>query len=152
MKLETDAFEHDGEIPARYSCEGENLSPALRWEDLPEEAQSLALIVDDPDAPDMTWVHWVLYNLGVGETGLAEGVKIADLENGAVEGVNDFKKIGYGGPCPPKGHGTHHYFFKLYALDKKLDLPAGASKEELEAAMQHHILGYVEMIGTYERK
>ena len=154
LKLSSTAFPHNGEIPKRYTCDGADLSPPLSWSDLPAGTQSLALIVDDPDAPDpaapqMTWVHWVLYNIPPTATGLAEGIKSKDLPAGTREGMNDWKRTGYGGPCPPKGR--HRYFHKLYALDGLLPDLGKATKVKLEEAMKGHILGQAELIGTYQR-
>ena len=138
-------------IPTRFTCEGSDASPELSWKDAPNAARSFALIADDPDAPVGTWVHWVLYNLPADAKELPEGVqKQEQLPNGALQGRNDFRKIGYGGPCPPAGK-AHRYFFKLYALDSKLDLKAGASKADLEGAMKGHILGQAQIVGLYKR-
>ena len=150
--LTSSAFPNEGEIPMQFTCDGEDLSPPLSFTDVPEGARSLALIVDDPDAPDpaaprMTWVHWVLYNLPADASGLAESV--TDLPAGTLQGINDWKRTGYGGPCPPIG--THRYFFKLYALDTTLELEAGATKQELLDAMAGHVLAEGELIGVYER-
>jgi len=147
-------FGHQQDMPARLTCEGQDQSPALDWSGVPEAARSLVLIVDDPDAPDprapkMTYVHWVLYNLPPTASGLPGGVESGALPAGTREGLNDWKRIGYGGPCPPIGR--HRYFFKLYALDQvlpDLDLP---TKARLEVAMQGHILAKVELVGTYEK-
>lgn len=146
------AFVHEGGIPARQTCQGEDLSPALTWSDIPPGTKSLALIVDDPDAPDpaapkMTWVHWVLYNLPVTLHGLPEGVR--DTPAGALPGVNDWKKTSYGGPCPPIGQ--HRYFFKLYALDGVLPDLHKPTKAELEAAMKGHVLAQATLMGTYQQ-
>ena len=154
LKLNSTAFSHNSEIPKRYTCDDADLSPPLSWSDLPAGTQSLALIVDDPDAPDpaapkMTWVHWVLYNIPPTATGLAEGIKSKDLPAGTREGMNDWKRTGYGGPCPPKGR--HRYFHKLYALDVLLPDLGKATKVKLEEAMKGHILGQAELIGTYQR-
>lgn len=154
LSLTSPAFSHQGEIPARFTCEGEDLSPALDWAKLPPETRSLALIVDDPDAPDpkapkMTWVHWVLYDIPVSSEGLPEAVKPADLPPGTKEGVNDWKRTGWGGPCPPIGR--HRYFFKLYALDTQLPDLDRPTKAQLEKAMEGHILAQGELIGTYEK-
>lgn len=148
------AFSHKEEIPSRYTCDGEDISPALEWPGPPEGTKSIALIVDDPDAPDptapkMTWVHWVLYNIPPSATGLPEGVKSQDLPGGTKEGLNDWKRTGYGGPCPPIGR--HRYFHKLYALDVVLPDLGKATKRELEKALEGHILAKVELIGTYKR-
>jgi len=151
FRLQSTAFANGSAIPKKYSCEGADLSPELSWDGLPAGTQALALIADDPDAPMGTWTHWVIWNIPAQTTGLAEGVAKAEvLENGARQGWNDFKRIGYGGPCPPPGK-AHRYFFKLYALDAKLDVKAGASRNELEAAMRRHVLAETEWMGTYKR-
>ena len=144
-------FENEGEIPSKYTCDGEDISPPLEWADVPEEAKSLALICDDPDAPKKTWVHWVAYNIPVDSEGLPEAVPAGEeLEAGGLQGANSWPEgdnVRYGGPCPPSG--THRYFFKLYALDTELDLEAGATKEELLAAMEGHVLDSGQIMGTY---
>jgi Raf kinase inhibitor-like YbhB/YbcL family protein len=154
LSLTSSAFQHQGEIPARYTCEGEDVSPALSWSGVPPEARSLALIVDDPDAPDpeaprMTWVHWVLYNIPAVATGLPEGVPSRDLPEGTREGTNDWKRTGYGGPCPPVGR--HRYFFKLHALDTALPDLGSPTKARLEEAMEGHVLAHAELVGTYQK-
>lgn len=154
MKLSSTSFSNNNDIPAKYTCEGEDLSPTLTWSELPPGTKSLALIVDDPDAPDpkapkMTYVHWVLYNIPPTANSLAEGIKTSALPEGTREGTNDWQRTGYGGPCPPIG--KHRYFFKLYALDTELPLKKG-TKPELENAMKGHILGTAELIGTYQKK
>ncbi len=154
MNLKSSAFEHNGEIPAKFTCEGTDISPALSWSDVPENTKSLALIVDDPDAPDpaapkMTWVHWVLYNIPSDAKELPEAVADSSLPTGTKAGLNDWKKTGYGGPCPPIGR--HRYFFKLYALDTILPDLNHPTKHELEKAMQGHIIGQTELIGTYHK-
>jgi Raf kinase inhibitor-like YbhB/YbcL family protein len=153
--VKSSAFENGQPIPKKYTQDGQNLSPPLEWQGLPEETKELALIVDDPDAPrPQPWVHWVMYKIAPGVKHLGEGVKIADKPpepGGAVQGVNTSNHVGYDGPAPPKGHGVHHYHFKLYALDAPLDLPPRQSKEQLLAAMKNHILAQGELIGTYER-
>ena len=154
MKLESTAFSNQGEIPSRFTCDGSDASPPLKWSDLPAGTKSLALIVDDPDAPDpkapkMTWVHWVLYNLPVDATGLPEAVKVDNLPAGTKQGLNDWKRTGYGGPCPPVGQ--HRYFHKLYALDVVLPDLGEPNKLKLEQAMQGHILGKTELVGVYQR-
>jgi Raf kinase inhibitor-like YbhB/YbcL family protein len=146
------AFAASGEIPKKQSCEGGDVSPALAWSGLPLGTKSLALIVDDPDAPDpaapkTTWVHWLLYDIPVDATGLSEGIK--DLPVGTKEGLNDWKRTGYGGPCPPVG--KHRYFHKVYALDAVLPDLGSPSKAELEKAMQGHVLGKGELVGTYQK-
>lgn len=154
LTLTSPAFAHQGEIPALYTCEGADISPALAWAGLPAGTRSLVLIVDDPDAPDpaapkMTWVHWVLYNLPVSAAGLPEAVKPADLPAGTLEGINDWQRTGYGGPCPPIGR--HRYFHKLYALDTLLPDLGRPTKLQLEKAMAGHILGQAELLGTYQK-
>lgn len=155
MKLTSPSFSNLGEIPKRHTCDGEDVSPALLWTDAPEGTRSFALIVDDPDAPDpanpkMTWVHWVLYNLPGTSGSLPEGVQAQDLPNGTMQGLNDWKRTGYGGPCPPVGR--HRYFHKLYALDVILTDLKHPTKANLEAAMQGHIIAKAELIGVYQRK
>jgi Raf kinase inhibitor-like YbhB/YbcL family protein len=129
----------------QYTCEGDDRSPALSWSDTPDGARTLALVVDDPDAPGGTFTHWVAWGIDPGIGVLAEG------EAGPVEGANDFGGVGYGGPCPPPGHGPHRYSFRLYALDDELDLAPGATKDHLEQAIEGHTLGVAELGGTYER-
>lgn len=153
MKLSSTAFEHQAEIPAKYTCEGDDLSVPLSWSGVPEAANSLLLIVDDPDAPDpdapkMTWVHWVLYDLPPDSSGLAEGV--TQLPPGTREGTNDWKRTGYGGPCPPIGR--HRYFHKLYALDVILGDLGVPDKAAVEQAMEGHVLEQVELLGTFQKK
>ena len=149
--LQTSAFEPGGEIPAQYTCSGTDISPQLTWSEVPAGTQALALIVDDPDAPSGTFTHWVLYNLPPQEKELRENLpKTEQLSNGALQGRNDFRRTGYGGPCPPPGK-PHRYFFKLYALGTKLNLKAGATKSELEAAIKGHILAQAELMGKFKR-
>jgi len=151
MKLTSTAFSEGGMIPAQYTCNGPDVSPPLNWEDVPEETKSLALIADDPDAPVGTWVHWVLYNLPADTHELQEDLpKTKVLPNGAMQGTNDFRKIGYNGPCPPGG--THRYFFKLYALDEMVDLNPGARKKDLLDAMKGHILAECQLMGKFSRR
>lgn len=148
MKLTSTAFKAGDAIPRKYSGEGEDISPPLAWTGAPEGAREFALVCDDPDAPTpKPWVHWVVYRLPAGTTALAEGDP-----GGALEGRNDFGRTGYGGPMPPKGHGTHRYHFRIYALDAPLALEAGATKEELLAAMKGHVLAEGELVGTYKRR
>lgn len=151
FQVESPAFQPDGKIPAKYTCDGESLSPPLRWADPPEGTKSFALISDDPDAPVGTWVHWVLYDIpgNVGE--LQEGTKTETLPGGTKPGTTDFKKMEYGGPCPPPGP-AHRYFFKLYALDSPLDLGPGATKADFLVAAHGHILAEAELVGHYERR
>ena len=155
MRLHSTAFADGAEIPAVHTCEGPDRSPPLAWSGIPADAKSLALIVDDPDAPDpkapkMTWVHWVLYNLPPRDGGIPEAVASADLPAGTLEGTSDYKRTGWGGPCPPIGR--HRYFFKLYALDVVLPGLQRPTKARLEAAMEGHIVERVELMGTYQKK
>lgn len=143
--LESSAFEHAQPIPNRYTCDGDDVSPPLGWANVPEEARSLALLVDDSDAPRGVFTHWVAWGLDPGTGGLGEG------EAGPGEARNDFGTAGYRGPCPPPGHGPHRYVFRLYALDRNLELDPGAGKPELEQAIEGHVLTTAELIGTYER-
>lgn len=148
--LTSTAFENGATIPRKFTCDGPDVSPALSWTEPPAGTKGLAIIVDDPDAPSGTWVHWVLYDLPAGTRELPEGVpKDRELPGGARQGRNDFGKIGYNGPCPPKGS-LHRYFFKLYALDVRSNLKAGASKSDLEQAMKGHILAQAGIIGRFQ--
>jgi len=154
LTLTSAAFKYNGAIPALYTCQGKDVSVPLAWSGVPAGAKSLVLIVDDPDAPDpkaprMTWVHWVLYNLPPSATGLKEGIKPGELPKGTLEGLNDWKRTGYGGPCPPIGR--HRYFHKLYALDTVLPAMESPTKADLEQAMKGHVLEKVELIGTYQK-
>jgi Raf kinase inhibitor-like YbhB/YbcL family protein len=150
FELTSAAFTQGEMIPRKYTCDGEDISPPLRWGDPPPDSKSLALISDDPDAPIGTWVHWVLYNLPAESRALPEAVpRDADLPDGSRNGRNSWGRLGYGGPCPPGG--THRYFFKLYALDAVLVLAAGAGKEQLLKAMDGHILARTEVMGVYRR-
>lgn len=150
--LKSTAFSHGGEIPRKYTCTGENVSPALSWSEIPPQARSLTLIVDDPDAPAGTWTHWILWNIPLQATSLPEGVPPSQetLLNGARQGRNDFGRIGYGGPCPPPGR-PHHYYFRLYALGAILEVKSGAARGELENAMRAHVLGQAEWMGLFKR-
>jgi Raf kinase inhibitor-like YbhB/YbcL family protein len=151
LQISSTAFATGEMIPKKFTCDGSDISPKLNWNEPPAKTQSFALIMDDPDAPVGTWVHWVLFDLPADTKELAEGVaKQEQLSNGARQGRNDFGKVGYGGPCPPPGK-PHRYFFKLYALDAKLNLKAGASKADVERAMQGHILAQGELIARYGR-
>jgi hypothetical protein len=154
MKLTSTAFGENQSIPKLYTCEGKDVSPPLAWSGVPANAKSLALIVDDPDAPDpaaprMTWVHWVLYDIPASAQGLAEGVATGALPKGTREGVNDWQRTGYGGPCPPVGR--HRYFHKLYALDTELPDLKKPTKGALEQAMKGHIIAQTQLIATYEK-
>lgn len=151
FEVKSSAFKAKEDIPREYTCDAQDVSPPLVWNDPPAGTESLALVADDPDAPVGTWVHWVLYNLPASTRELPEGIPAHEtLANGARQGRNDFGKIGYGGPCPPPGP-AHRYFFKLYALDKKLELKSGAGKAELERSMRGHILAQAELVGRYKR-
>ena len=143
--LSSAAFEHGGDVPRRHTCDGEDVSPALAWSGVPEGTRSLALVVDDPDAPGRTFLHWLAWGLEPEAGGLGEG------EAAPVEGTNDFGSTGYRGPCPPPGHGPHRYFFRLHALGAPVDVRAGAGRDELEGAIRAHELGTAELMGTYER-
>ena len=154
MQITSSAFSNNGSIPARYTCEGPDVSPALAWSGVPAGAKSLALIVDDPDAPDpaapkMTWVHWVLYDIPASASGLPEAVAPAALAKGTLEGVNDWKRTGYGGPCPPIGR--HRYFFRLYALDAVLPDLGKPTKAKLLDAMKGRVLAEAQLMGTYQK-
>ena len=154
MVIASPAFENGHKIPRRYTCQGEDVSPPLTWSGVPDDARSLVLIVDDPDAPDpenpkMTWVHWVLYDLPRTSTGLIEDVAPSELPGGTRQGHNDWKRPGYGGPCPPIGR--HRYFFKLYALDAMLGDHGDATTADLEAAIQRHLLAEAVLMGTYQK-
>lgn len=155
MKLTSPSFENQGEIPKKYTCDGEDIPPALTWSNVPEGTKSFAMIIDDPDAPDpanprMTWVHWVLYNIPAMTSSLTEGVKENDLPKGTLEGLNDWKKTGYGGPCPPVG--KHRYFHKVYALDIVLPDLKQPTKAKLEKAMEEYVLSKTELVGLYQRE
>jgi len=144
MKITSSAFNHNEKIPSKYTCDGENISPPLIFSEIPKNARTLALIMDDPDAPVGIFVHWVVWNIPASTTKIKEG------EKGVYkQGSNDFRKQVYGGPCPPSG--THRYFFKLYALDTELNLKEGATKEELLKSMKNHILAGAELMGDYSR-
>lgn len=152
--ITSNAFSNNGQIPKRYTCDSENISPPLSWSGLPEGTKSLVLIMDDPDAPDpkapkMTWVHWLLYNIHSQATGLSENIQVKDLPQGTKQGINDWKQTGYRGPCPPIGR--HRYFHKLYALDTMLPDLGKPTKEQLEGAMQGKIIGETKWVGTYQR-
>jgi len=164
--LSSPSFRNNQPMPAKHSCEGTDASPALKWEGAPASTKSFALICDDPDAPGGSWVHWVLYGIPASTTELPEnvakvdGVASVDYEVTsqsvvksafANQGMNSFGRVGYGGPCPPRGHGVHHYHFRLYALDTELNLAPRLTRQQLEAAMKGHILAQTELVGTYRR-
>jgi Raf kinase inhibitor-like YbhB/YbcL family protein len=151
MTLSSSAFKTGAEIPRRHTCEGADLSPALAWDGAPAGTKSFALIADDPDAPVGTWVHWVVYDLPADTSKLPEGLPTTDtLSGGGKQGINDFRKTGYGGPCPPPGK-PHRYFFKLYALDAPTNLKPRATKADVLRAIEGHVLAQAELMGTYER-
>lgn len=143
MKISSPAFKHNERIPSKFTCEGEDVNPALMISDVPAEAKSLALIIDDPDAPGKTWVHWVVYNIP------AAIREIAENSISGKQGINDFGRLDFGGPCPPSGE--HRYFFKLYALDITLNSKEGITKKQLEEAMESHILSQTELVGLYKK-
>lgn len=148
--VESSAFKEGGMIPSKYTCDGSDISPPISWSGLPDKTVSIALISDDPDAPMGTWVHWVLYDLPANVTDIPENVPTEKvLKNGGKQGITDFRRIGYGGPCPPSG--THRYYFKIYSLDVKLGLDPGASKDQLLSAMKGHILDEGQLMGKYKR-
>ena len=151
LELKSAAFKDGDIIDAKYTCSGADVSPQLSWSEIPDGTQSFALICDDPDAPGMTWVHWVVYDIPAGVIELPEDVPADEaLSNGAKQGMTDFRKIGYGGPCPPPG-GPHRYYFKLYALDAMLDLESGLTKKELLQAINGHVLGEAKILGHFRR-
>ena len=154
LSIRSSAFDDGGEIPREYTCQGDDTSPPLGWSGVPWDARSLVLIVDDPDAPDpkapkMTWVHWVLFNLPPDTSGLAAAMTSAELPDGTGEGLNDWQRTGYGGPCPPIGR--HRYFHRLYALDTVLPDMRSPTKAQVEAVMEGHVLASAQLIGTYEK-
>jgi Raf kinase inhibitor-like YbhB/YbcL family protein len=151
MKLTSSAFHEGGAIPKDQTCDGKNISPSLTWSDVPRGAKTLALLCDDPDAPAGVWVHWVLFNIPATVNGLQPNVlKTRTIPNGARQGINDFRQVGYGGPCPPKG-ASHRYFFKLYALDADLNLDPGCTKSDVERSMAGHVLAEANLMGRYQR-
>jgi len=151
LSISSPAFQDGERIPAKYTCQGQDISPPLKWSQVPNETQSLALIVDDPDAPSGVFTHWVIFNLPPDSRELPEAVPAASqLPSGALQGKNDFGKIGYGGPCPPPGY-PHRYRFTLYALDRHLELKAGSSKQQVLHTMEGHVLAQGQLTGTYQR-
>jgi Raf kinase inhibitor-like YbhB/YbcL family protein len=152
--LSSHSFRNNQPMPAKNSCEGADASPALKWEGAPAGTKGFALIADDPDSPGGTWVHWVAYNIPAGTDALPENVAKTDTVaalSGFRQGMSDFGRVGYGGPCPPRGHGVHHYHFRLYALDVELNLAPRVRRHQLEAAMKGHVLAETELVGTYQR-
>lgn len=160
FKLISPSFGQNQPIPAKHTCEGQDASPALKWEGAPSNTKSFALICDDPDAPGGSWVHWVIYGIPATTTELPENVAKSDtvgggstqLTTGAKQGVNDFGKVGYGGPMPPRGHGVHHYHFRLYALNADPKLAPRVTRQQLDQAIRGQIVWQTELVGTYERK
>jgi Raf kinase inhibitor-like YbhB/YbcL family protein len=153
IQITSNAFQEGEAIPIKHTCDGSDRSPALSWSNIPEDTQTLALICEDPDAPSGTFVHWIIYNISPTVTGLAEGVPTVELlPDGTIQGQNHFKRTGYSGPCPPPGDSPHRYFFRLYALDTEIQLPAGAGREEFARALEGHILAGGHLMGTYQRK
>src|SRR2546430_162889 len=151
IKLTSSAFSEGQPIPRAYTCDGVNISPPLEWSGVPKTARTIAIVCDDPDAPGGTWVHWVLYNLPAENIGLVENLPATEnVKAGGFQGQNDFGKSGYGGPCPPSG--THRYYFKIFAFDRELDLPSGAKRGQLDAAMKGHVVAQGELMGRYSRK
>ena len=152
IQITSAAFADGQSIPAKYTCEGNDVSPPLEWTNAPANTRSFALIADDPDAPAGTWVHWVIYDLPANISALPEGVaKTQTIAGNAKQGMNDFRRIGYGGPCPPPGK-PHRYFFRIYALDTMPNLKPGATKKELLKATNGHVLAEGQLMGTYQRK
>jgi Raf kinase inhibitor-like YbhB/YbcL family protein len=151
MDIKSDAFENSLYIPSEYTCESQDISPALKWSSAPMDTKSFVLICDDPDAPGKTWSHWVIFNMPKDKTSLPENVaKIGTLDDGSIQGINDFGKSGYQGPCPPPG-GPHRYFFKLYALDIVLTLDENATRDDVLQAIQGHVIGEAQLYGIYQR-
>ena len=146
MKISSAAFENNSFIPSKYTCEGQEINPPLEFKDVPEDTKSLVLIVDDPDAPMKTWVHWIIWNIDAKTTQILQN----SCPKGAVEGITSFGRTGYGGPCPPSG--THRYFFKLFALDKMLDLSPNSHARDIESTIEGHIIRKAELIGLYKKK
>src|SRR5215471_15237625 len=152
INVRSDSFADGQPIPQKYTCDGEDISPPVRWDSAPDGTKSFALICDDPDAPSGTWVHWVIYDLPATIKELPEAIQAnEEVLSGARQGTNDFRRLGYGGPCPPKGN-AHRYYFKLYALDIVINLKAGATKSDVENAMKGHIVGEGKIMGSYQRK
>lgn len=150
LKLKSSVFEHEATIPDKYTCQGEDLSPPLSWNGVPENTKSFVLICDDPDAPSGTWDHWVLYNIPGDRRSLPENIKPKEKTDEMAQGLNSWDKIGWGGPCPPPGP-AHRYFFHLYALDEDLDLQPGLTKKEVQETIEDHILDDCKLMGKYQR-
>jgi Raf kinase inhibitor-like YbhB/YbcL family protein len=153
IEITSTAFKEGDDIPTQYTCDGANISPPLTWSGVPRDAQTLALLMNDPDAPSGTFTHWVLYNLPRDVDGLPDSISNDEtLANGARQATNSFGNIGYGGPCPPPGHGSHRYFFRIYALDNELSLNKGATGDDLLNAIEGHIIDEGQLMGRYERQ
>lgn len=152
FKLSSPSFQNNQAMPAKYTGEGHDASPSLKWEGAPPATKSHALICDDPDAPGGSWVHWVIYGIPAGTAELPESVPKTDVAGNAKQGMNDFGKVGYGGPMPPCGHGMHHYHFRLFALDTELKLAPRVTRRQLESAMKGHVVAQIELVGTYQRE
>ena len=152
MELTSTAFSQGEIIPDTYTCKGKNISPEMAWKGTPGETKSFTLIVEDPDAPGGTYTHWIAYNINAKRNALPSNLPGNSRVDGMMQGINDFGKVGYGGPCPPQAHGPHRYYFKIFALDTILDLPPGADKIDLGKAMNGHILAETELMGLYEIK
>ena len=151
INIKSSAFKEGEMIPSKYTCDGVNVSPPLKWNDPPKGTKSLVLISDDPDAPMGIWVHWVVYNIHASVKEFPENIPSSDvIDNSAIQGITDFRKVGYGGPCPPSG--THRYFFKLYALDTTLSIGPGATKKQVVDAMEGHVLAEGQLMGRYKRQ
>jgi Raf kinase inhibitor-like YbhB/YbcL family protein len=151
MELKSPGFQNGADIPRKHTCDAEDVSPLLTWDKAPADTRAFPLIADDPDAPVCTWVHWVIYDLPAETKELGDGTaKTETLANGAKQGLNDFRRVGYGGPCPPPGP-PHRYFFKLYALDAPTNLKPGATKQQLLEALKGHVVGEAELLGRYKR-
>ena len=151
MEIKSNAFKNNESIPPRYTCQGQNVSPDISWSDVPEKSVSLALVMDDPDAPGRTFTHWIIFNILPNNNGLQEAIPaIPELPDGTRQGLNDFGRFGYGGPCPPPGM-PHHYNFNLYALDKKIELPAGTTINKLLDVINDHIISQANLTGIYKR-
>jgi Raf kinase inhibitor-like YbhB/YbcL family protein len=153
FQVTVEGFPEGGSIPKQYTCDGQDRSPAVRWSGAPPGVKSFALIMDDPDAPGGTWTHWLLYDIPASMQSLPEGTKHGEASHDGLSGKNDFNRLGYGGPCPPKRHGPHRYFFKVFALDvSSLGLPAGAGRAQVDRALKGHVLAEAQYMGRYERK
>lgn len=152
LEIKSDAFPNGGYISSQYACDSDNISPALNWSDVPSDTKSFVLICDDPDAPFKRWTHWIVFNIPKDKTNLSKNIpQIGILGDGMIQGINDFGRVGYGGPCPPPGR-AHRYFFKLYALDSELDLDENSTKEAVLEAIKGHVISETETFGIYQRQ